>query len=512
VPQKSSVGARDKTNGMSSWLKATQRRVKETILQSVGAHNKTDDLKFDEICHKFTNFSRDLVKVHMTMQLWLDSIDLFCSSWVGMGESLTAFCTLSSEQNSDTQNLSLHQLSKTFCLIGADVNSTLRGILKTIFMDRCLKPIESILAIVPIVNQKIQERKNVLLDVGFYKSKRQSELSSGKDPEHPSVVKLTNKLNESNRILETLSNDVISCVEELSYARANMLGPEIAALLACMETFPALIAQKVAQLHPLIPQTASTKCLLLASLEAADSSLKSNALVDSLRNDPSIFPVEPTLRRTGAFGGTSGGYGQAGFLEGLMSSFDTLMKQSSPMNSKANAADIEFRDSSTSRDSQSTRISSSSNFSDTSSTQTASQSVSCRVTSSTKRPIIKLGQDRPLSARVPFESSTESSSWRPTSAPKPSFVPPKPPTSTSDDSAEPGTRRIPSKRFTASALLMSGSPRQLLGAASIGEDDPDPDPPDALRWNGESSLLEEAFFLNWNRNDGSQFLYKCDSS
>jgi hypothetical protein len=477
---------------MSSWLKATQRRVKETILQSVGAHDKTEDLKFDEICYKFTLFSRDLVKVHMTMQLWLDSIDLFCSSWIGVGESLTTFCTLSSEHNSDLQNLPLHQLSKTFLAIGTDVNQSLRGILKSIFMDRCLKPIESILAIVPVINQKIQERKNVLLDVGFYKSKRQSELSSGKDPEHPSVVKLTNKLNESNRILETLTNDVINCVEELSFARTNMLGPEIAALLACMETFPAVLSQKVAQLQPLIPQTASTKCLLLASLEAAESSLKSNDLVDSLRSNPTISPVEPTLRRTGAFGGTSGGYGQAGFLEGLMSSVDTLMKQTSPTNSKANAADIEFRDSSTtSRDSQSTRISSSSNLSDTPVAQTTLSSSSARIVS-TKRPVIKLGQDRPLSARVPSESSTEAASWRPSSTPKPSFAPPRPPNSDDSSTEQPAARRIPSKRFTASALLMSGSPRQLLGATSIGEDDdeaPDPDP-DGPRWNGESSDVE----------------------
>lgn len=484
---------------MSSWLKATQRRVKETILQSVGAHDKTDDLQFDEICYKFQLFTRDITKVHMSMQLWLDSIDLFCASWIGMGESLCTFCSIPPPSTGDGINTSeaelpLYQISQAFKSIGADMNSIFKGILKTIFIDRCLKPIESILAIVPIINTKIQERKNVLLDVGFYKSKRQSELSSGKDPEHPNVVKLTNKLNESNRVLELLSNDIINCVEELSYARSSMLGPEIAALLACMETFPALIAQKVAQLHPLIPQSASTKCLLLASIEVADNNLKSTNLVESLRSDSSIFPVEPTLRRTGAVGGTAGGYGHAGFLEGLMSTVDNLLKQSSSSsNLKQASGEIDPRDSVlSSRDSQSMRITSSSNNSESSSPSSATNN---RPITSTKRPVIKLGQERPISARIPNESSNEQSS-RPVSAPKPSFVPPKPPDDPSNRESD-DSRRIPSQKLTASALLMSGSPRRLLGATSIAEDDPD-DSEDRPDTNGRSS--SSAFLLDKNRN------------
>jgi hypothetical protein len=466
---------------MSSWLKATQRRVKETILQSVGAHDKTEDIEFDEICAKFTIFSRDLVKVHMAMQLWLDSIDLFCGAWIGIGESLTSFCSPDGGPGGGgggggEESFPLYQISKVFTALGADINNTLKGILKVIFIDRCLKPIESILAIVPIINSKIQERKKVLLDVGFYKSKRQSELSSGKEIDHPNMIKITNKLTESTRVLDLLSSDIINCVEELLFTKSKMLGPEIAALFACFEIFPNLISSKVSQLSPLLPQSASTKCLLIASLETAEVNLKSNQLVENLRNNSqNNFPLEPILRRNGALGGTAGGYGHAGFLEGLMSTYDSLMKQaaaaaaaassssspSSSMNMKNSLTEADVsRDSlSLSRDSQSIRISSSSSNSDPTATS--------RPLATVKRPVIKLGQDRPFSAKLTSEAVNESSKdSRPSSGIKPSFPPPKPPTGSGESAAGESdiNRRVPSQRFTASALRMSGSPRHLLGS------------------------------------------------
>jgi hypothetical protein len=464
---------------MSSWLKATQRRVKETILQSVGAHDKTEDQEFDEICGRFTNFSRDLVKVHMAMQLWLDSIDLFCGAWIGIGESLTTFCSpdggggSSTNGTSSEEILPLHQLSKVFTTIGNDVNTSLKNVLKVVFIDRCLKPIESILAIVPILNSKIQERKKVLLDVGFYKSKRQSELSSGKEIDHPTMIKITNKLNDSTRILELLSNDIINCVDELSFAKTKMLGPEIAALFSCMETFSNLISTKISQLYPLVPQTASTKCLLIASLETAESHLKSNQLVEILRTNPAQnFPLEPILRRNGAVGGTAGGYGHAGFLEGLMSTCDTLLKQAAATASTSPSSSINLKNSSLSAESierdsltRDSRIStSSSNNSDTVSGNRPSGSN--KRPESTKRPVIKLGQDRPFSSKMTNEAVSEAlKESRPSSGSKPSFLPPKPPGSIESSGGESETnRRVPSQRFTASALRLSGSPRHLLGS------------------------------------------------
>lgn len=509
---------------MTSWLKATQRRVKETILQSVGAHDKTLDQEFDDRCAKFISFYRDLTKVHMSMQLWLDSVDLLCGSWVGMGESLTKFCT------SNDSDSSLYDLAKGFSSIGNDVNIILKGIMKSIFIDRCLKPIESILAIVPIINQKIQERKNILLDVAFYNSKKQSEKSSGKDDNHPNVIKIINKLNESERLLKNLTDDIESCIDQLCSARPFMLGPEIASLIACMETFPLIISQKVGQMTSLIPQTASTKCLLLASIETAEINLKSNGIVESLKSNSSSFPIEPVLRRTGAMGGTTGGYGHAGFLEGLMSTVDLLLRSSDPSLRNSGNLDLDStRESmSISRDSQSIRISSSSTNSNSGSglnstslnydlAQIRSSSPSpntlnnppSRALTAGKRQVIKLGSDRPVSTKLtnPIDVSNNSNNsnnynnnnlsnssnepshvTRPLSTLKPSYPPPKPPKDDSSVSSSSSStsilngdnnnnnnnsngnsiasKRIPSKRLTGSALLMSGRPRDLLGASS----------------------------------------------
>lgn len=490
---------------MTSWFKVTQRRVKETILQSVGAHDKTEDQEFDEKCAKFTLFYHDLTKVHLSMQLWLDSIDLLCGSWVGMGESLNKFCTT----GSDSENSPLSDIIKCFSLIGNDVNSVLKGVIKSIFIDRCMKPIESILAIVPIINQKIQERRNLLLDVGFYNSKKQSEKNSGKDDNHPNVIKLTNKLNESERLLHNLTGDIDSCIDQLCSARSYMLGPEIAALISCMESFPLIISQKVGQMTPLIPQTASTTCLLLASIETAEINLKSNGLVETLQSNITSFPIQPTLRRTGAMGGTTGGYGHAGFMEGLMSTVDLLLKSAEPSYSRnsGNIDDITRDSMAISRESQSVRILSSSSSSTSNSGSDLSYGRSSspspnmnnnnnqpnRPITSSKRPVIKLGSDRPISSKnmqpqfsetttntsttstntlnTINESSTSSSTTsRPLSLLKPSYPPPKPPKDDGVDSGESNNnsnnnKRTPSKRLTGSALLLSGRPRDLLGAS-----------------------------------------------
>jgi len=373
--------------------------VKETILQSVGAHNKTEDQDFDDKCNKFTSFSRDLTKVHLAMQLWLDSIDLMCASCVGIGESLSNFTS----SGDSTCPSPVYRIAKAFESIGSDVNIALRQNMRTIFIDRCLRPIESILAIVPIVNEKIQQRKNLLLDSDFYKSKRRSEIQSGKDPDHPVVAKLTTKLNEANKSLEAITSDVVNCIDELVLRRPEMLSPELAATVACMEGFFASTSAQLSQLLPLIPQSASTTCLLAASLES-HKPLKSSETLEELLASKEKVEVAPVFYRTGACGGTSGGYGHVGFEEGVGTTIDVLLHST---------------DSSTQGggDRESVCISRDSNLS----SPRASSPISSRIQEpthdnqqqrivSTKRAVIKLGAETPVTGSTSSGESLVSGS------------------------------------------------------------------------------------------------------
>ena len=434
----------------------------------------------------------------------------------------------------------LSEIIKGFSSIGFDVNVTLRETMRKIFIDRCLTPIAKILEIVPIIEVKIQERKNLLLDVGFYNSKRQSERNSGKDDNHPNLIKIINKLSEAERQLKNLTDDIENCIDQLCVARPFMLGPEIAALIACMETFPLIISQKVGQITPLIPQTASTKCLLLASIETDEKDLKSNGIIETLKRN-STFPIEPVLRRTGAMGGTAGGYGHAGFLEELMSSVDLLKSNVPNLRNAGNpdTNDINRESMNTSRDSQSTRISSSSTTSADSSqfrSSSPSPNINNRPIATTKRPVIKLG-DRPISTKnmqivdTPPPSSSplllSSSSLpiattsgnnttsnepshvtRPLSMAKPSYPPPKPPKNNDIDNGENSSRRTPSKRLTGSAVLMSGRPRDLLGISTTSSS---PSPSTLNQSESFDSISEnDEEYDRWQKNNGNlYFLFLC---
>ena len=315
---------------VSTWLKATQRRVKETILQSVGAHDKTDDGHFDQKYQSFVTFSRDLAKVHLSMQLWLDSIDLVCASSVGIGESLTSFCSVSDAGNCSP----LLDIARCFHAISSDINTIVRTTLRSTFIDRCMKPIESILAVLPVVQEKMQKRKALRLDADFYRSKLASEQGTGKAGDHPTVTKISNKLNEANKSLHMVTSELISLIDELNAQRQSVLGPEIAAMMACMQTLHSTASSHLSQLSPLLPQSASTTCLLLASFET-QRGLWSPPIVEELlaRTPSTSFPLQPVLVRPAAAGGATGGYGYTPMVNGVQSSMDSLLRASAAVGS-----------------------------------------------------------------------------------------------------------------------------------------------------------------------------------
>lgn len=280
--------------------------MKEGFFQAVGLHTGTEDQEFDGRLSKFLHFSKDLEKLNASMIMWLECLDVMCASTVCISENISRFC----ENNDDGEPLK--HVAHAFSAVEGDINNTLRKTVKLVFTDRCIKPIEAILSIVPLINAKVQDRKNLLLDHDFYKSKLQSEMAAGKDNNHPVIIKVSNKLSEVSKSLEGATSIIVEVVDEVLSFQPKMLQPEIAAMLACMYTLSSSTTSMLEKLLPLVPQSASTSCLL-ASLIQSDK-LPHNEIVRTVREKLSAeTSITPVYARPGALGGTAGGYGYIEF-------------------------------------------------------------------------------------------------------------------------------------------------------------------------------------------------------
>jgi hypothetical protein len=62
-----------------------------------------------------------------------------------------------------------------FSTINKDIEVSLGGVTKSSIIAKCIEPILSILALVPAIDKKVSERKQLLLDYDFYKAKLQQE-------------------------------------------------------------------------------------------------------------------------------------------------------------------------------------------------------------------------------------------------------------------------------------------------------------------------------------------------
>jgi hypothetical protein len=294
---------------MSNWLKATQRRVKEGFFQAVGLHHGTEDQEFDARLNKFITFTKELEKLNVSMMIWVDCMDMMCTSAYCISENLSRFCS-----ETENENEPLKCVALAFQSVETDINDIVRKNIKSVFIDRCVKPIESILSIVPLINEKVSERKNSLLDYDFYKSKQQSELSNGKDLNHPNVIKITHKLNEADKNLESITNIIVEVIDEVMSFRPKMLEPELAAMVACMQFFSTTTSSMLSQIVPLIPQSASTTCLLSSMTQT--STLPHKDIVKALKRKLSStnsgsdqLTIPPVYTRATALGGSVGGYG-----------------------------------------------------------------------------------------------------------------------------------------------------------------------------------------------------------
>jgi hypothetical protein len=261
-----------------NWIKENTRRVKEGLLQSLGAHQATDDREFESRALSYAQFMRDLERVNEALTIWSDCLDAFSMASAGLSESLCVFFAANGRPgkfaNMDTP-------SKALLVVQADLNDQLRPSIRKVLLEKCIRPIAEILSGFPLINEKIAARKKLVLDVDFYSSKLKADLASTKDKNDPKILKVSNKLEEASKALDDAQNELIAHFDAVDAARASVLTPELAAFVACQFHFLHSSTMMFSNVMNLFPQSGSTSCILRA--ERAEAEAKTLHTVSQLK-------------------------------------------------------------------------------------------------------------------------------------------------------------------------------------------------------------------------------------
>lgn len=256
-------------------------------MQSVGAHQTTDDGEFEAKVLAFQQLVRDMERVHEAILLWSDCMDAMAMAGAGLGDTMSKFFAANS---TPSRRSDLDTSSKAYLSVQADINETLRASVRKSLMERCLRPITEVLAVAPMINEKVAVRKQLRLDSEFYSSKYK-KISAGKDETDPEVTRVATKMRDAEKALSAVHEELIASFDEIEEARSSMLIPEVSALIGCQFFFQQTSTQMMSEVISFFPQSASTMCALHA--ESAAAPYVSRRVVQNLKSTPG--PIKANL-------------------------------------------------------------------------------------------------------------------------------------------------------------------------------------------------------------------------
>lgn len=259
-------------------FKTNYRRVREGIMQSVGAHQVVEDVEFDARVLKFQQLVRDMERVHEAVLVWSDCVDALSAAGAGLGDTMSKFFNANS---TPTKKSDLEISAKAYLSVQADINETLRSSTRKALMDRCIRPMTEVLTVAPLIQEKLAVRKQLKLDSEFYVSKYKTKISAGKDESDPEVAKVAAKMRDAEKALADINDDMNATFDELEEARSSMLIPELSSLVGCQYFFLQTSTKMLADVISFFPQAASTMCALHADSAAAP--YMSKKVVENLR-------------------------------------------------------------------------------------------------------------------------------------------------------------------------------------------------------------------------------------
>ena len=237
---------------MANWFKTQKRRIKEEFLQSIGAHERTTDFGFDQKCHKFYMLDRVLQDIHASFTAYLESIDALSRASSAVSSGLTSLYTF--------ENCAFDKTARDAIDTHGAITKIVVPAVKRAFVDMVIKPCGTLLAKMPEIHQMIERRKQLLLDFDSYRSRYAAESQRGKTS--ASAEKLSNKLETTKAALHSLEEQILHRFDELEQERPSMLVSELSSLVSCETHFHATCAEHLGNLLPVLPQAATSMCLL----------------------------------------------------------------------------------------------------------------------------------------------------------------------------------------------------------------------------------------------------------
>jgi hypothetical protein len=266
----------------------------------------------------FMSHVQELSKMKELMEIWLDSFDSFCRATSLLSEGFKQFHSTSPyatnnaldqvdrDHDADSPNkFPFATAARSLDEISLCIDERIRPAVISVFHNRCIKPVSSILSMVPGLQESHQIRKSLLSEFDSYRLKMEKEFAVGRDSSHPNVMRKAAKLDESAKKLHSVQSNLFQKFYEFEVARSQTLGPEMGVFAACMHSFSSTLHSELSELVSFIPQSAST----LASLDAMKlSSVNSTKLQVRANNIPKVG-VDVISARPISAGGCVGGYG-----------------------------------------------------------------------------------------------------------------------------------------------------------------------------------------------------------
>eukprot|EP01036_Dinobryon_divergens_P027453 gene27453-36229_t len=238
------------------------------LMQAMGAHQATEDTEFDAKHRRFSYHVSELYRVKESMDLWMETFDMFCSSSHMLGKVFKNYFSINTATK--TTNSPYLNVSTAFEEVLKDIKDLVQPSIKEVFLNRCYKPLLAILALVPPINEQIVARKTMLLDFDSFRAKLEKEIAAGRDSSHPSSIKNLNKLDESSKRLWEVQQNIYSLFDEFEGAKGIMLGAEFTSFLGCYYHNYFCTSDLVERLLPSLPQVGSTLSLLEAKIRVFD--------------------------------------------------------------------------------------------------------------------------------------------------------------------------------------------------------------------------------------------------
>ena len=270
------------------------------------------DAELDGRLRAFHDHVDRLRKVRVAMQLYSDAVDTLSKAESVLADALSTYYqhSVPTAPSSDAAaaaatSFPAHGVAHSLKNLMGEKFSVVRGSINGILQNRCIKPVTAVLAKVAPLEEKVKQRKALLHDHDTHRSLLQKEQESGKPGDDPSILRQSVKLDEVSLNLGRVVSAVDASLLEFEKARPLMLVQELAAVVGVFYYHGTATTALVGRLLPLLPQAASTLCLLnaLGSNKQRPSPSPGVAATEGLQ------AVEVAVMRKSIMGGRYGGYG-----------------------------------------------------------------------------------------------------------------------------------------------------------------------------------------------------------